>query len=410
MSQFRMNKTVYAFTSLILVLTFACTKLMPKAIESNETLDGPVEGLSPEQKIQFLEGDNAFNDEAFTAQTGLGPYFVATSCGGCHAGDGKGHPFSTLTRFGQSDSSGNNFLMKGGPQLQSRAIPGYQPETIPSGASSAKFTPPATSGLGFLESLSDAQILSNADPNDLNGDGISGVPNYISPPTYFQASSHHLPLNGKFIGRFGKKAGAIDLLQQTANAYLQDMGITSVLNPNEPAINGINGNYADPVADPEVSLSRLKNVVFYLRTLKTPEPRNTNDQEVIKGKNIFIQLGCEKCHKSEWISGPSDIEAISNKTFYPYTDLLLHDMGTALDDGYTEGKAKSSEWKTAALWGLGLSKNSQGGKYFLMHDGRAHSIEEAILMHGGEAFSSKLNYEKTSEVDKKAILKFLESL
>ena len=400
------------FLLIICLLTaiMACQKLIPKAPANNEILDGPVEGLTSEEKKKFLDGDKAFNGDIFTSQTGLGPYFVATSCGGCHAGDGKGHPSTTLTRFGQSDTNGNSYLNFGGPQLQNRAIPGYTPESIPSGAPSSKFTPPANSGLGFLEALTDAQILINADPNDADGDGISGVPNYINPPSYFHPQPHHIPSNGKYIGRFGKKAGAIDLIQQTANAYVQDMGITSDYNPNEPAINGIQGNYGDPVPDPEIPLNKLLNVVFYLRTLKAPEPRNTGSSDHQLGKKIFGQIGCEKCHKENWTSGISSINAISNKAFSPYTDLLLHDMGSGLDDGYTEGKAKSYEWKTPALWGLGLSKKSQGGQYYLLHDGRARSIEEAIDLHGGEGQKSRNQFIALSEQDKEALVKFLEDL
>ena len=114
-------------------------------------LDGPVEGLSEEENRIFLRGDVAFNDDIFTAETGLGPIFVATSCGGCHAGDGKGHPFTTLTRFGQIDETGNQYMDKGGPQLQHRALSGYTPEQIPDGATFSKFTPPANTGLGFIE-------------------------------------------------------------------------------------------------------------------------------------------------------------------------------------------------------------------------------------------------------------------
>ncbi|MDX2191286.1 MAG: di-heme oxidoredictase family protein, partial [Bacteroidota bacterium] len=142
----------------------------------------------------------------FSADLGLGPYFVATSCGSCHAGDGKGHPFTTLIRFGQSDSTGNKFMHMGAPQLQNRAILGFTPEQIPAGASSSRFMPPANTGLGFLAALTDAQILANADPNDTDGDGISGRANYITAPDYFIPHSFHQSVNGKYIGRFGKKA------------------------------------------------------------------------------------------------------------------------------------------------------------------------------------------------------------
>jgi len=391
-------------------LAASCEKLLPPAPANDELLDGPVEGLTAQQNRQFLDGDIAFNDDIFTPETGLGPYFVATSCGTCHAGDGKGHPFTTLTRFGQSDTNGNPYITIGGPQLQNRAIPGHTPEQLPIGVVFSKFTPPANTGLGFLAALSDAQILSNADPSDANGDGISGVPNYIQPPAYFQPLPMHQPVNGKYIGRFGKKAGAIDLLQQTVNAYKQDIGITSEFETNEPSIYNSTIETSDNVADPEIAASTIRNVVFYLRTLKAPIQRTQNDAEVKSGKNIFTVINCAGCHTSQWTTPQSDIAALSNKIFFPYSDLLLHDMGLGLNDGYTEGIAQPSEWRTPPLWGLGLSKNSQGGQYFLLHDGRAKTIEEAILMHGGEATSSRDLFQNLPSDDKQKLIKFLESL
>lgn len=398
-----MNK-LKVISVLILVVTgiVACQKLLPKAPPGNELLDGPVEGLSFEENRRFLAGDVAFNDEVFTSQTGLGSIFVATSCGSCHAGDGKGHPFTTLTRFGQIDSTGNQFLHLGGPQLQNRALPGYTPEQIPAGATVSKFTPPANTGLGFLELVSDADILAMADPNDVNGDGISGVPNYEFLPSFITPFSNAIPRNGKYIHRFGKKAAAYNLLHQTANAYNQDIGITSTFQPKD-VYTGLN-------IDPEVSDVTVHNVVFYLQTLKAPIQRNQNDVEVVQGKNIFIQAGCESCHKQTLKTGFSTITALSNKTFHPYTDLLLHDMGPGLNDGYTEGSATTSEWRTPPLWGLGLSPNSQGGQYFLLHDGRAKSIEEAILQHGGEAQQSKERFQQLSAQERNNLIQFLKSL
>ena len=394
----------------IALISGSCQKMLSPLTPDEELLDGPIEGLTTEQNSQFLAGDIAFNDEVFTKENGLGPYFVATSCGSCHAGDGKGHPFSTLTRFGQADTTGNQFLAFGGPQLQSRAIPGYSPETIPIGASSTKLTPPAITGLGFLAALTDAQILSNADPLDANLDGISGVPNYVTAPWYFTPEIFHQSINGKYLGRFGKKAATINLLHQTVNAYNQDMGVTSEYSSIEPAINGLSSPYPDNVPDPEVSINTILNVVFYLRTLKAPIQRNQEDVDVIAGSQLFTDLKCAACHTPSWTTGNSDIVALSDKTFYPYTDLLLHDMGPDLDDGYTEGNALTYEWKTPALWGIGLSKASQGGAYYLMHDGRASSIEAAILLHGGEALNSKTLYSALSDSDKQKLIKFLESL
>ncbi len=387
---------------LLVVIMVSCEKLAPSAPENHEILDGPIEGLSNQQSAQFLSGDIAFNAEVFTPQTGLGPIFVATSCGSCHAGDGKGDPFTTLTRFGQTDETGNRYMHLGGPQLQNRALPGYMPEQIPADATFSKFTPPAVTGLGFLTYVSDADILDLADPDDTDGDGISGVPNWINTPSYIIPHSNAIAQNGKYIGRFGKKAAVYNLLHQTVNAYNQDMGITSLFEPLD-VFTGLE-------IDPEVSTQTVNDVVFYLHTLKAPIQRNQNDTEVMLGKNIFNQINCAGCHKPVLTTGYSPIESLSYKEFYPYTDLLLHDMGSGLDDAYTEGNAKTSEWKTPPLWGLGLSPNSQGGQFYLLHDGRARSIEEAILMHGGEATNSKTQYENLSTTDKESLIKFLNSL
>ena len=397
-----LKKVIVFFIVFVMITGIACEKILLKAPKDDEILDGPVEGLTAEQNNIFLRGDAAFNDEIFTPETGLGPLFVATSCGTCHAGDGKGHPFTTLTRFGQTDSTGNHYTQMGGPQLQHRAIPGYQPEQIPQGATYSNFTPPANTGLGLLEAVPDATLLSLADENDTNRDGISGRANWVTIPSYLTLRSNAVERNGKYLGRFGKKAAVYNLLQQTVGAYNQDMGIISTYEPID--------TYTGHKMDAEVSNETVSDVVFYLQTLKVPVPRNQNDAEIKDGKQIFINTGCAKCHIPQLQTGPSSIAALSNKTISPYTDLLLHDMGNELDDGYTEGSAKTSEWRTPALWGLGLSKNSQGGQYFLMHDGRAGSIDEAVLMHGGEAQQIKMNYQQLTSEEKNKLIKFLESL
>jgi CxxC motif-containing protein (DUF1111 family) len=395
-------KIKFLLAIFISLAMLACEKTMPDIPIENELLDGPVEGLTTEQQQQFLNGDIAFNDDFFTVAKGLGPLFNANSCGSCHAGDGKGHPFISFKRFGQIDSSGNQFLHLGGPQLQNKAIPGYQPEQLPTGATFSTLLAPAVTGLGFLDAVSDADIIEMSDPNDEDGDGISGVPNWISVPDYATLRPNAISQNEKYIARFGKKSAAYDLLQQTVGAYNQDMGITSIFEPFD--------TYSGLELDPEVATQTVNDVVFYLKTLKTPLRRNENDPEVLAGVDIFNQLNCSACHKSTLKTGESPIDALANKEFHPFTDLLLHNMGAELDDDYTEGSAKTSEWKTPALWGLGLSKDSQGGNYFLMHDGRATSIEEAILLHGGEAAESKMQYSQLSDSEKELLLKFLESL
>lgn len=396
----RCFKTTY-FILLPLFLT-ACTKFQPSAPEPDQVLDGPLEELSAEQNAQFLRGDVAFNNEIFTKETGLGPLFVSTSCGSCHAGDGKGHPFSTLTRFGQNDANGNTYLHLGGPQLQHRSLQGFQPEQLPPGVAYTRLMPPANTGLGLLDAVTDSAILAMSDPTDKDGDGISGVPNWILPKGYFKPRSGQIMQQGKVIGRFGKKASAFDLLNQTAVAYNEDIGITSMFESRD--------TYSGEDSEPEISAQRILDVVFYLKTLKAPIPRNTADRQNIAGKALFMSLQCAGCHKPELRTGYSTIKALSEITFHPYTDLLLHDMGEGLNDGYTEGNAKPAEWRTPALWGLGLSPKSQGGQYFLLHDGRARSLEQAILMHGGEASQSRDKYSKLSSDEKKQILKFLESL
>jgi CxxC motif-containing protein (DUF1111 family) len=399
-----MNKKILTGFCLLasFILYISCSKLLPRAPAADQVLDGPVDGLTAEQKLMFLKGDAAFN-EVFTGATGLGPMYVASSCASCHAGDGKGHPFSMLTRFGQADSFGNQFLLSGGPQLQHRSITGFNPEALPAGVPFARFMPPANTGLGLLEAVPDAALLAIADEQDANGDGISGRPNWINLPGYcYIRPGTVIRGDGKYIGRFGKKASVYDLLQQSVNAYNQDMGINSTYEHYN--------TYNNQEADPEVTNQTVQHVVFYLQTLKAPIQRNQNDAGVQAGRQVFTSIQCAKCHIPQLQTGFSAIGALSSKTIFPYTDLLLHDMGPGLNDGYTEGTAMPAEWRTPALWGLGLSRNAQGGNYFLLHDGRATSIEQAILLHGGEAQQSLTAFIQLSSTDKANLIRFLESL
>lgn len=392
------------FVISLLILSSACEKTLPMAPDENELLDGPVLGLSNEEQQIFLAGDVAFNDDVFTIEKGLGPVFVSNSCGSCHAGDGKGHPFISFTRFGQSDSTENPYATFGDKrnQLQHKAIPGYEPEELPSGAPFSDFLAPAVTGLGFLDAVADEDLIALADPNDSDGDGISGRLHYQTIPDFVTVRPNSVPRNGRYIHRFGKKAAAYDLLHQTTGAYNQDMGIVSLFEPIDP--------YSGLEQDPEVSTQTINDVVFYLKTLKAPIPRNQDDPEVALGKEIFTEIKCGSCHTTTMTTGASTIDAISNKEFHPYSDLLLHDMGPELDDGYTEGFATTSEWRTPPLWGLGLSANSQGGTMYLLHDGRASSIEEAIQFHGGEAGESRVLFNQLSEQDRDRLIAFLESL
>jgi CxxC motif-containing protein (DUF1111 family) len=384
-----------------LFIATACEKLLPVSPEDSEVLDGTIKDLTTSETAQFLRGDVAFA-KVFTANTGLGPLFVSNSCISCHAGDGKGHPSTSLVRFGQNDETGNKFLMLGGPQLQHRAITGFNPENIPSGASHSTFIAPSNTGLGFLEAVSDADILALADPDDKDNDGVSGVPNWIDLPSFLTPKSNAITKNGKYIGRFGRKAGAYNLFNQTVNAYNQDMGIISTYSPND--------TYSQEALDPEVNNTEIADVVHYLQTLKAPIQRSVESVEVKAGKELFIKNQCAACHTPSMKTATSPIQGLNNKIFAAYTDLLMHDMGKDLDDNYTEGSAKTFEWRTTPLWGLGLAKDSQGGKVHLMHDGRAKNIEEAILLHGGEAQKSRQKYAALSSKEKQELITFLESL
>lgn len=394
-------KNIIFIIALGLFLITSCGDLLPVSPEENTFLDGTIAALNTAETAQHLRGDIAFS-KVFTSVTGLGPIFVSNSCLSCHAGDGKGHPSTSLVRFGQTDETGNQFLAMGGPQLQHQALTRFMPETLPLGASHSTFVAPINTGLGFLEAVSDADIMAMADPTDKDNDGISGVVNWIELPDFVKPMPNAISKNGKYIGRFGRKAGAYNLFNQAVNAYNQDMGIVSSFSPID--------TYSGKEADPEVSNAEIADIVQYLQTLKAPIQRGAEMAEIKAGKQLFINIQCGACHQPSMKTNSSVIEGLSNKTFSPYTDLLMHDMGKALDDNYTEGSAKTYEWRTTPLWGLGLAKNSQGGKYHLMHDGRAKSIEEAINLHGGEAQKSKAKYTALSNTEKQQLLTFLESL
>ena len=387
-----------------LIFVFGCAQLEPSAPPNDQEINsGQVNGLSNGQLIQFVAGDEAFNELVFSASNGLGPIFNATSCFSCHEGDGKGTPFTTLIRFGQSDTTGNKFLAQGGPQLQNRALPGYLPEQIPAGATFSSLTPPITAGLGLLEAVTDDSILAMAAENANNPDGVRGHPNWNTIPTYLTPNANDVVRNdGKYICRFGKKASVYSLLQQTVNALNQDIGITSSYDP-------LSTYYLRNV-DPKISDNTVQALEFYLRALASPTQRNQTDPTVMRGQVVFEQAGCASCHRETLTTGFSPVDSLSYQQFHPFTDLLVHDMGPGLDDHYTEGTAQTSEWRTAPLWGLGLAQNSQGGQLYLFHDGRAHSIQQAIQMHGGEATTSVNRFNALSSDDLNALITFLQSL
>ena len=399
-----MSKIGYFFLGLSLSALIGCENFGPEEPMEFELLDGPLDGLSISEQKRFLAGDIAFNDDVFTVEKGLGPIFVGTSCASCHSGDGKGHPFNQLIRFGDNDLTIPSMLSfgDGRNQIQNKAIPGFEPESVPDGYPFSILVAPAVTGLGLLDAVPDADILALADPFDEDQDGISGRAHYNLPPEFSEIRENSVPQGNNYIFRFGKKAGSYDLLQQTIGAYNQDIGITSLYDPIDP--------FSGLEEDPEISTQTLNDVVFYLKTLKAPIPRNQTDPDVMAGKELFESAQCAACHTPTLTTGFSHIESLSFKEFHPYTDLLLHNMGPELDDGFTEGNVETSEWRTPPLWGIGLSANSQGGQIFLLHDGRASSIEEAIEMHGGEANNSKDRYSSLTPKEKSQLLKFINSL
>ena len=407
-----MHKSKTLRITVLFLFLQACNPFFPEEIDPDLLLDGPLEGLTHAQNASFAEGDEAFG-KIFSPKTGLGPIFNMHSCSGCHSADGKGHPATNLVRFGK-DLGGGAFdymIEKGGPQLQDRAVPGYPAEVLPDDATGiSERSALIVAGVGFLESVPDSVLLNLADPSDTDGDGISGRVNYVHPPDFFKPQPHHIPREGKYIGRFGRKAIAIDLLQQTVQAYLNDMGITSDFLP-EDIFNPLAGGFSgDNVADPEVGSAAVRNVVFYLRTLKFPVPRNTDDPGVVAGKQLFLDTGCAACHLPALRTGQSEIAELSEKEFYPFSDLLLHDMGEELADHFPEGDATGTEWRTTPLWGLGLIKDNLGGVPYYLHDGRTSELRVVIQSHGGEGSQSRDNFNRLTPDEQDQLIQFLESL
>ena len=382
----------------------SCGVFFTELPDEKDVLDGPIEGLTSAQLRAFIAGDEGFG-EKFSATTGLGPVFNQVSCDSCHTADGKGHPSTNLTRFGigdLNDSSKFNYLLElGGPQLQNHAIPGYTAEALDrirtvvnqrwpgQKLALSVRSGPVVTGLGLVEHIPDQEILRYADPNDLDGDGISGRPNYVLAPSFFEPVIDHQTKDGKYIGRFGRKATAINLLHQVVSAYINDMGITSEFAPKDVYNPLVGGPSGDNTPEPEVTTAVVRNVVFYMQTLRPPPRRDPDNPEVKKGEALFQKIQCAKCHVPTMKTGPSAIDALANKEVHLYSDMLLHDMGDKLADRFPEGSATGREWRTTPLWGLGIIANALGGKEYYLHDGRATTLDQAILLHGGEAQRSR---------------------
>ncbi|WP_339545560.1 di-heme oxidoreductase family protein [Pseudomonas sp. RA_35y_Pfl2_P32] len=423
----------------------------------------PSANLSPTRRLDFSVGNSFFRSpwvtapSTTTARDGLGPLFNTNGCQNCHIKDGRGHPpapdaknsVSMLVRLSIPNAPAYATLIEQvgvvpepvyGGQFQDMAVPGVTPEgkvrveytpvmvrfkdgsevelrkpslkisqlgygpMHPDTRFSARVAPPMI-GLGLLEAIPDAAILANADPQDKDRNGIKGRPNLV----WDDAQQKTV------LGRFGWKAGQPNLNQQNVHAFSGDMGLTTRLRPFDDCtptqadcLKAPNGN--GPDGEPEVSDNILRLVLFYSRNLGVPARRGVNDAQVLAGKNLFFQAGCQSCHTPKFTTAATAAEPeLANQVIRPYSDLLLHDMGEGLADNRTEFQASGRDWRTPPLWGIGLTQTVSGHTQFL-HDGRARNLLEAVLWHGGEASAAQQQVLAFSAEQRAALLAFLNSL
>lgn len=427
----------------------------------------PSANMPFERELDFKVGNGFFKRLWVTAPAstkssdGLGPLYNARACQRCHIKDGRGHPPENDADTGVSmflrlsipktdstlDAETLAYLANApeptyGTQMQDKSIAGIPAE----GRMNIAYTPlvvsyadgttvtlrkptytvadpaygalhpnvqlsprvaPQMIGLGLLEAVPEGDILAAADPDDADGDGISGVANKVWSVEFQQW----------MLGRFGHKAGAPTIKEQSAGAFLGDMGLsTPLLRDSAGECSHVQTdctaapNGADAPEGVEVSTQVLDLVTFYSRNLAVPARRNPDDADVLRGKALFYDAGCTGCHRPKYVTHRlQDRPEQSFQLIWPYTDLLLHDMGPGLADNRPEWLATGQEWRTAPLWGIGMTETVSGHTLFL-HDGRARSLEEAILWHGGEAEAAKETFRTMPAPDRAAMIRFLESL
>jgi CxxC motif-containing protein (DUF1111 family) len=424
----------------------------------------PAANLGDEERTRFVIGNSFFRRNwveapaSTTARDGLGPHFIARSCGGCHVQDGRGAPPDF--RRGLADEQPVAMLIRlsvpgtgvhGDPkpeptyggQFNNAAIQDVKPEgevtlrwqalhgrfadgtrytlqqpvygfdklgygpMAPDVMSSPRIAPQLI-GAGLLDAIPEQEILRNAADQAALPGPIKGMPNRV-----WDAFAER-----EMLGRFGWKANVATLAHQTAGAFLGDIGITSSRFPDEactPAqadcLSGSRGGDADK---PEIDDETLANVIFYQSALAPPARRQPNDQQVLRGQYLFAQAQCAVCHRPSYTTGTSPFPELASKVLegqkiWPYTDLLLHDMGEQLADGRPDFLANGKQWRTPPLWGIGLIKDVNGHTR-LLHDGRADGVLDAILWHGGEAEASKQEVLQMNRADREALVKFVESL
>ncbi len=382
------------------------------------------------RKMIQLGGFGKFHSK-FKKSTGLGPDFVNSGCGACHLDNGKGP-----TKFSKTNRKGSSMVLKvslkglkkdGSPrdvpgigeQILDQSVRGARKASVtlewksvkgkyPDGTtytlrrplvnfiiedmnrrglvSSLRMTPPVI-GPGLLEAIPDSVILENNDPDDVNGDGISGHPNYVLDA-----------VTGEYaIGRFGFRGSHTTVEQQTAAALFHDIGITTRIIPGR--------NKQIEFDDESLTL-----LTAYQKLAGVPRAKNQEAERVIAGKELFKTIGCDACHRMTMTTGNYADPELSNQEFHPFTDLLLHDMGTGLADKRAEFSASGREWRTTPLWGLGFAAELRGGKVVYLHDGRARTVEEAILWHGGEAAGAQDRFKNLAADERAKLIEFLNSL
>ncbi|MCG8575756.1 MAG: c-type cytochrome [Flavobacteriales bacterium] len=410
-------------------------------------------GMGADVELKFFVGNSFFNQNWVSApastgaRDGLGPLLNARSCSACHFKDGRGEPFL------ESGDNANGFLIRlsipgedehGGPlaeptyggQFNDLAIneildegdiivtfeyingtyddgepyqlrkPVYSVANLNYGemASDVLMSPRIGQqmiGLGLLEAISDADIIAQMDLLDADGDGISGKPNIV----WDEEKGYNR------LGRFGWKANQPSLKQQVAGALKGDLGIRTFLfnsenhTDNQPDLHDLPDG-----GEVEIDDDDLHKMVIYSSSLAVPARRDIDKESVKNGKELFTDLDCIKCHTARYRTGMThELGYLNNQVIFPYSDLLLHDMGPELADGRPDYEADGQEWRTQPLWGIGLIQTVNGHTY-LLHDGRARNIEEAILWHGGEAESSKNKFKALSKKERQDLLEFINSL
>jgi CxxC motif-containing protein (DUF1111 family) len=423
----------------------------------------PSANLPPSRRVDFSVGNSFFRSpwviapSTTTARDGLGPLFNTNACQNCHIKDGRGHPpapdaanaVSMLVRLSIPDSPAYANVIEQlgvvpepvyGGQFQDMAVPGVTPEgkvrveytpvpirfkdgtevelrkpvlqftqlgygpMHPDTRFSARVAPPMI-GLGLLEAIPEDAILANAAAQAKENNGINGRANRV----WDDAQQKTV------MGRFGWKAGQPNLNQQNVHAFSGDMGLTTSLRPFDDCTDAQtackqapNGN--GPDGEPEVSDNILRLVLFYTRTLAVPARRGVNDGQVLAGKNLFFQAGCQSCHTPKYTTAANAAEPeLANQVIRPYSDLLLHDMGEGLADHRSEFQASGRDWRTPPLWGIGLTQAVSGHTQFL-HDGRARNLLEAVLWHGGEAQQAQQQVLSFNAEQRAALLAFVNSL